>query len=662
MHARSISLHSLGENRIQRLIVPFFQRKYIWERENWEELFDGFADGEETPFLGSIILKEIPAASGVTEMHIIDGQQRLTTVSLLAKAIYDSLPKETKKSSDCGIRTDIQGILFYRENAADNFKDSHIKIEHSRVDAEGYNRVICAEMLDEEGVDLKEINEESSNLLQCYKYFRGRLAGKTEKELTDLYNHIFDEKRMVLVLITLSLGDINEQKIFDTINRAGVRLSVADIIKNHLFKICLDKAGSDERRQKEVIHIYETIWEEQFSRRQEDIQIWEQSCLLDKIERNNQEFLLYCVACIKWPEEEHSLINLEAVYEKHIHRYGYKELTDFIKDVCTYAGIFRRFVLEFRRKLENGDIFFKHKDPVTRLFLILDRFQIHWFYPYVLMRLKEAEQDIYDESLVRDFGILESFLVRRRLSSKKSTDYQKKCRQILKEGAAALVKEELNGPKSKMGDKDLLPYLSTVPDDTARVILFCIELYRCRDESKDVNSLEYRYTVEHIMPQKWETHWKGVPILRDGKVLKPESKVGISFRNQWIQALGNKTLLTHRLNASLQNVNFPEKIGEPGEDKPGYRTHTSLSITRELVEQFDRGDKVWDEPHIMERTRKMYEDILEIWPSFREVLLTDKSGKKDIVDDLVEKEPELERYSPEQLADPIELLKAVKES
>ena len=54
MHARSISLHSLGENRIQRLIVPFFQRKYIWERENWEELFDGFADGEETPFLGSM--------------------------------------------------------------------------------------------------------------------------------------------------------------------------------------------------------------------------------------------------------------------------------------------------------------------------------------------------------------------------------------------------------------------------------------------------------------------------------------------------------------------------------------------------------------------------------------------------------------------------------
>ena len=660
MYARSISLHNLGETRIQRLIVPFFQRKYIWEEENWKELFDDFANGEETPFLGSIILKELPMVSGVSEMHIIDGQQRLTTVSLLAKAIYDSLPEETKKSSDCGIRTDIRGILFYRENAADNFKDSHIKIEHSRVDREGYNRVIRAEMLDEDKVDLKEINEESSNLLQCYKYFRGRLAGKTEKELTDLYNHIFDEKRKVLVLITLSQGDINEQKIFDTINRAGIRLSVADIIKNHLFKTCLDKAGLDEKRQREVIHVYEDIWEEQFTKRQEDIQIWEQKCLLDKIERNNQEFLLYCVACIKWPKEEKILLNLEAVYEKHIRPYGYKELLDLIKDICVYAEIFRRFVLEFHEKLEEEDIFFKHKDPVTRLFLVLDRFEIPWFYSYILMRLKEAERDIYDESLVKDFGILESFLVRRRLSAKKNTDYQKKCRQILTEGAEVLVKEELT--QARLCDRALFSYLSSVPDDTARVILFCIELYRCQDEKKDINSLEYRYTVEHIMPQKWETHWTEVPIMKDGKKLEAKSAEGIKFRNQWIQALGNKTLLTHRLNSALQNVNFPEKIGEPTEDKPGYRSHTALHITRELVEQFDAGDKVWDERHIIERTWKIYHDILEIWPSFQELLLGDEPNKEDMVDDLTEAEPELERFSPEQLADPIELLKAVKES
>lgn len=663
MDARPISLRNLGETRIQKLIVPFFQRHYIWGKENWEELFQSLTSHETKPFLGSIILKEMAKGSSVAEMNIIDGQQRLTTISILAKAIYDSLSIEKKKDSDCGIRGNVRSILFYQENAADDFKDSHIKIEHSRADAKDYVKIIEAEMLTSEEINLQSINDKSSLILQCYKYFREKLQGKTDFELTALYNNIFDGHRMVLVLIELKYDDINEQSIFDTINRAGVKLSVADIIKNNLFKTCLDKAGDSQARHNEVCNKYDKVWEPQFYKNQENIKLWEQKRVLDNVERNNLEFLLYCVACIKWGDEENISSNLERVYEKRIKPYGYQELMDLLAEICEYGLIFKRFVLEFHQKLidENVSIYFKYKDHVTRLFLILDKFNIQLFYPYVLMRLKEADQDINDEKLIEDFRVLESFIVRRKISPKVSNDFAKKCRLLLTEGTSKLIETELVPKEAKLTDEDLLKYLFSISDDATRVVLFCIELYRCRDEKKDIASLEYRYSVEHIMPQKWKKHWGKLKVISNGVYFEPETLEGIQLRDERIQALGNKTLLTSKLNSSLRNESFEYKIEGKDLRRQGYRSHTTLSITRDIVEQYDNGDKVWDEEHIEVRTQQLYHDFLNIWPSFEDKILgsEEKTEREGLSSS--EEELKLDKFSEEELADPFKLLDAVRE-
>lgn len=661
MDARSISLHSLGENSIQKLVVPFFQRHYIWKKENWEKLYFDFTTPEIKPFLGSIILKGGSTNDGVAEMNIVDGQQRLTTISVLAKAIFDSLPEELKQDRDCGIRRDVQGILYYQKNAADNFRDSRIKIEHSRADTEAYTKIIRAEMLDEERkIDLGEIDEGSSLIAQCYKFFREKLVGKTVEELTALYNEVFDKNRRVLVMINLQNGDINEQTIFDTINRAGVKLSIADIIKNNLFKMCLDKAGDNEERKKAVVNKYEDIWEELFYKKQENVKLWEQERTLYDVKRNNIEFLLYCVAQIYWGDEENLSSNLEAIYEKRIKSYGYKEVMDFITEICEYGEILKQFVLEFHQGVQAENISFRFKDHVTRLFLILDKFDIPVFYPYVLKRLREAKLDIYDEKLVEDFRILESFIVRRKISPISGLDYTKKCRLLMDKGAKMLIGTELVSEGTRLSDEDILPYLFSVSDDTAKLILFCIELYRCQDERKDITSLEYRYSLEHIMPQRWKTHWGDVYVVKDGVVLEPKLDVGIRFRDERVQALGNKTLLTFKLNASLQNASFQNKIESSDPGRPGYRSHTSLSITRELVDRFDRGDQVWDEVHIELRTKQFYKEFLEIWPSFKEKMAdldTEENGGLTAV----QTDPELEKYSEEQLTDPFKLISAMEE-
>lgn len=138
MIACAKSLRFLGDGK--KLTVPFFQRSYVWKKENWEELLNSFDNPENAPFLGSIILKNITVPFQPEEKMIIDGQQRLTTITILAKAIYDSLPPSEKEES--GITDDVKTLLFYKDNSSDKFRQSQVRISHSRIDSASYERVL----------------------------------------------------------------------------------------------------------------------------------------------------------------------------------------------------------------------------------------------------------------------------------------------------------------------------------------------------------------------------------------------------------------------------------------------------------------------------------------------------------------------------------------
>ncbi|MCS7232207.1 MAG: DUF262 domain-containing protein [Elusimicrobiota bacterium] len=93
--------------------IPFFQRTYVWTEENWEELLNELLNEfRETNFLGAIILKQIPTASGEPkQLEVIDGQQRLTTLSILLKALFDTLPDENKRYCE----GEVMAILKYKK-------------------------------------------------------------------------------------------------------------------------------------------------------------------------------------------------------------------------------------------------------------------------------------------------------------------------------------------------------------------------------------------------------------------------------------------------------------------------------------------------------------------------------------------------------------------
>jgi uncharacterized protein with ParB-like and HNH nuclease domain len=332
MNAEAGSFTFLGNEAAVR--IPFFQRAYVWEQSNWEDLLTDLLDDTKTHFLGSLILKQQKKQSGKPkEVLVIDGQQRLTTLSILVKTIYDCFPEDLKSSSEASLRTH----LFYKQHPTD--KHYHVKIQHSQCDAQYYRQVV------ESGITpavLANISETSNRILRCYKYFLGELSKRNHSDIEALFNRILDHDNRILVLIDLGEDD-EEQAIFDTINSAGVRLSAADIIKNALFQRALELIES----QDEVLQMYKDDWEAVFAKDDAAIVYWDAERSTGRLMRDNIEILLHSVAVINgiFDPDKHSLSALSALYKAVIAGQSEDELRRFIAEIKEYALLYKEPLL-----------------------------------------------------------------------------------------------------------------------------------------------------------------------------------------------------------------------------------------------------------------------------------------------------------------------------
>lgn len=659
MIAEAKSLRFLGEGK--KLTVPFFQRTYVWDEDNWEELLNSFDNIDTKPFLGSMILKNITKVLGPEEKMIIDGQQRLTTITILAKALYDSLP-QSAKGSDSGIEADLKSFLFYKNNASDAFYASHVKIEHSRLDNAAYETVITAGLFPgKDAIDCNTINENSSRIYQCYKYYMDALKNHSVDKLNALHDAMFSKERKVFVLIELEQNDINEQSIFDTINRAGIRLSTADIIKNNLFKLCLDRCGEVDETEEDVWKLYEKNWNQLFYADEDSRRCWDDKRIFGNVERTNLEFLLYCVATIEWEKEKDIFSQMDKVYSDKIEAYSYKQLTDLVEEIYSYGKLFKTWIIDFKANLSSPETMphFKHTGYVPRLLLILERFGVQMFYPYVLKRMADVDCNFEDETLAHDFGVLESFVVRRRLSGRGVTDYTIKCNQMLHEenGLQTALIAELVSVDSSINDRAFVSHAAYIKNtEVAKILLFCIELYRRNNPKYDVNALQYSYTLEHIMPQKWDTNWSSIPVYsEDGTVFTGSDEDRRSIRSAAVHSLGNMILLKDKLNTSVSNNCFELKVKGNGKHK-GYQEYATLLLAREIVDEYANGQSEWDEKRIHDRLQALMKDALIIWPNFASEFPQthyDEENEREVAE---EDSLSVDDFTDEAFQDPLRLI------
>jgi hypothetical protein len=571
--------------------IPFFQRAYVWNEANWEELISDLLESGKNHFLGSLILKQMTVTSGNTkQVLVIDGQQRLTTLSILLRVLYNSFDKGTQESC----YSKLQDCLFYKNRTSSS--ELFVKIEHSRVDRKHFQSVI------RDKITLKELPTEdsNSNVLECYKFLTKRVDKITMDKRIELFDNLTDHDNHILVVIDLT-NDDDEQSIFDTINSAGMRLSCADIIKNVLFQRAFDINNND----KEVEALYNNNWEDVFASDEQTIAFWAVEHALGRLKRDNLEILLHSIAIIEgfFDPEKDTLTDLANIYKKRINQLNFDDLREFAGTISDYAKLYRQKMYVF----DKSDLF-EFDDYEKRLFHVLNVCDVSTFHPYILHLYKKYNKD---ESLLKsDFHKLETLVVRRYVCNLTTKNYNKLCKDFIRDSSrldSMLVLDEMSDDNFKLA-------LQNINNKSATLLLFWVELYRRKKDNRyDHDELKYTYTLEHIMPQKWEEFWSKVPVIdKDGKVIT-DPRQAKSYRNGIIYSIGNMTLLKSSLNTSLRNYDFKRKVEGEGR-KSGIRAYAELGITKlDIMGPFESGNQTWDETKIRKRTEEITADALAIW-------------------------------------------------
>lgn len=614
MEAKEKSLAFLGATMV--LEIPFFQRRYVWTKSNWEELLDNLLDKNQSHFLGSIILKQEKVPVGdVQRALVIDGQQRLTTLSILMRAIYDTLPLENlDKGIQLTIQEKLNSILFYKTNLFSSEQKN--KIEHSQLDSSDYERVIRGSVSSQE--ELEKIvlmnqaeNEKkaSSNIFQCYKFFVLSLNEKDENQRMDLFNALLREDNHIIVKIDLDHQE-NEQAIFDTVNSAGVRLTCADTIKNALFQKAMENArkGGDKKNQQQVIDFYNKHWKFTFEGSQDTVEFWAKERSVGRLVRNNVEILLHCFAVIKdiFNPAVNKMADLPVLYKKYIGKMENKQLFDLICEIEEYANLYKDKFLEFDKST-----LFEFADSAKRLFHVLDVCEISTFHPYLLLLFKTEDEATVNIKLAE----LSTYVIRHIICGETTKNFNKECLQLIRHEKT--IKGLFDEKSEALSDQSVLVGLNRISNKLASLLLFWIELKKRKESNNkaDLEVLKYAYSLEHLMPQKWQEYWNitVLPVYDFAGNLIADQNEAENERAKSVYMLGNMTLLTSSLNTSLRNYVYPQKI-EGDFRKLGIRKYADLLITKEVLNTFDNVDRTWDERKIQERTKLLHSEIVSIWP------------------------------------------------
>ncbi|ANH42519.1 rloF [Helicobacter pylori] len=214
--------------------IPVYQRNYTWEEENCEKLLQdivSISQNKKTHFMGSItyilhLIDDEKSLRKLQEYVIIDGQQRVTTIMLLLKAI------ETKIQNE-GIKKEIDNLL--------NLSGQRLRLKPIKSDKEAFDLVMQNRSHEIQGV---------SHIRNNYKFFTKELEHYINKgyRIEEIYGAFL---RLKIVAIGLELGEDDPQVVFESINATGVQLKGLDLIRNYLMM------GENSDRQK---HLYDTYW------------------------------------------------------------------------------------------------------------------------------------------------------------------------------------------------------------------------------------------------------------------------------------------------------------------------------------------------------------------------------------------------------------------
>lgn len=551
-------------NTSRQFIVPIFQRNYSWQKSQYEQLwFDILRASKfkekQNHFIGSIVYIDMGTPAGrPQQLLLIDGQQRLTTISILLCAIKDYVQKFNLETKLINLAK-IKNQFLYNSDEIDEDK---YKLLLNVQDKETYIKLIDNTIF--------TVNKPATNIIKCYEFFYEHIEDfiKQDGQIDEIYAGIF---KLSLVSISLDKDSDNPQMIFESMNSTGKDLSQTDLLRNYLL---MDLTPEKQTR------LYKTYWKPMEELFGEDIY---------KNDVNKFDYFIRDFLTLK--SDTGHICKINNVYENFKRYYLDNNCEKFavLKDLFTYAKYYACI-----------DLLQENDNELKLYWQEFKKLDNHVVYPFLLKLYDDySRQILIKEDFKKILQVVISYLWRRAiceiptnsLSKTFATLYQAVDKEdyvnsIIKAFVFKSIYKRFPSDyevREKLQTKDIYHFR------LRKYLLEALENYYHK-EPIDLNTANY--TIEHIMPQNIEHNLLWQQMLGEDWQ---------EVHSLYLHTLGNLTITGY--NAEMSNKSFGEKVN--GES--GFK-HSHLKLN-ESIAQCD----VWNKKAIQRRTNILTDIILKIW-------------------------------------------------
>ncbi|GAA7665515.1 DUF262 and DUF1524 domain-containing protein [Helicobacter pylori] len=552
-------LNFIKDNQNNQLVIPIYQRLYSWEKEQCKQLWDdivktGGSDQIEGHFIGSILYMLDRITHSNNALLIIDGQQRLTTITLLLTALRNHLSDEDEFLGKFSCQKIQNRYLINSDKDGD--KKFRLILSESDKDTLLY-------LIDK---DRRKPSDPSLKIVENFKLFEEWIRKNTDK-LETIFKGL--EK---LMIVEIEKGKDDPQLIFESMNSKGIELTQTDLIRNYIVM------ETEIEKQEGFYNKYWRAMEEEFKQNKK---------LFDRFVRH------YVTIKTKIP-------NVNKVYVA-LKDYRQKEgigIEDLLKDLQKYCGYFCQIV--FKKEAD--------KDLNKALDFLVD-LEMDVIYPLLLELYSDYSDGVLSkDDFRRSIALIESYICRRKVCGLGTNSLNKVFPSFTKHIQKDEYFKSLKAHFGSLTEKQRFPN-----NDEFKKLFITIDFYNFKKRNIFFERLEnfdrkervytHEYTKEHIMPQKLTEEW--------------ERDLGENFQeihDKYLHTIGNLTLTGY--NPEYSNKSFQEKRDMEGgfKDSPlglnqGLRDLKSFGeeeIKKRANDLADWALKIWTYPKLDAETLEKY--------------------------------------------------------
>ena len=541
-------LYSLFQEDME-YTIPDYQRPYTWNTDQASQLYDDIYESYERDdaqyFIGSLVL--IKNATQKDHYEIVDGQQRLTTISLLFAAFLSRL-----KGKDA--YRDAQKLIQYYNEAEEVWGDYRIRVREK-------DKIFYEALLSCDGnITVSGENEAQEKMLQNYSVFVNNLNKLDDTTLAKL--RVFIKTKVCLVKVATDNFE-SAFRLFNVLNARGIPLSNSDLVKNHLFSKSPDNERADVTSAWEYIE--ETI---KISKMDQFFSHLRTAYIGDQLRKTLRDEINDIID-LKIKKNQEKKSKESDANKKQKMKIAVPVIAEFKKSADDYLNI-------LECNLGNA----KCKRIV---FSLTQLFFVEWIAPLLAFLRNESYSSCLEEFLEKFERVAYQCWIRGISKGKRNQIFYNIIKAINENKP---VEELFNHFKENYTDNDELR--SCLDSDLygrpyAKAILFRIENNAFNLDGTVEKTFRGVISIEHIMPQTLGADWEDQAI--------PEED-----HKQWRHKLGNLTLLSGAKNSAASNKAFLVKKTEV------YAKRQSKSAF-DMVSEICKNDN-WNIPQIRERQKK----------------------------------------------------------